>query len=213
MELRPGVGSERKVRPEVVTLAVSNRICPEHSRGHVQNFCAGYVYVRIGCEKLDIDYPPQPMGQPAFRAGKKSKHWDVQLHGESSVIVSPFQLRLVSAPFDRWYWCDRYCPIDMYEACTRTYPSDVKREIEASPPKVYITQNPLIVNEFPGESVRILLADDDWEDNRAENLTLHRLCDLPGYKEAMQIYQLGEWWLSHLTGDYSERALREGRAP
>lgn len=185
-----------KVRLEVATRF--KRSAPALSR------VVGYVDLRIDCEKLDLDYVQQPMGpRPLVPQDWEEfkHHWDVQLRGESSVIVSPFQLRWpLSRSISHPPW-----ELDFYEACVGTYPCDIQDEIKKRDPTVYITHNPLIVNEFFARDVRVLLADSALD--RAKNFTLHRLCDLPPYKLTDHP---GEWWRRHISGDYSEPALLKG---
>lgn len=66
------------------------------------------------------------------------------------------------------------------------------------------THSPLVVNELRGEEVTIVTRDEG-------GTHYTRLCDVPGFEDAMKVYQPGEFWLAYCDG-VGEKPLLEGRA-
>lgn len=80
-------------------------------------------------------------------------------------------------------------PCDWYKWVTRWRQTGARRR--NSKWMLSFTNNPLIVNELQPEEVSLASVEND-------KLTLTNFTDLPNVVEGFKIYQLGEFWLSHI---------------
>jgi hypothetical protein len=88
------------------------------------------------------------------------------------------------------------------------YPTDIAGKIamlrRASKVQqvLLVTQSPLVVNELKGEEATLISPDSEgW-------VVATRLCDTPGFEDAMKVYALGEYWVSYCTGGEEELLLK-----
>jgi predicted ATPase len=80
----------------------------------------------------------------------------------------------------------------------------ILREISKTSQVIIATHSPLVVNELKGDEVSILTRDPE----KGTQVTL--LKDVPGYEDAMKVYQPGEFWVSYCDGK-QEAPLLTGR--
>jgi len=81
----------------------------------------------------------------------------------------------------------------------------ILREISKEAQVLIATHSPLVVNELTGDEVSVVTRTAD----AGTQVTL--LKDVPGYEDAMKIYQPGEFWLNYCDG-ITEEPLRTGSA-
>lgn len=78
----------------------------------------------------------------------------------------------------------------------------ILREISKTSQVIIATHSPLVVNELQGHEISVITRTPD----RGTEATLLR--DVPGYDDAMKVYQPGEFWLSYADGKQEEALLR-----
>ncbi len=81
----------------------------------------------------------------------------------------------------------------------------VLRKMSETSQIVMATHSPLVVNELSGDEVTVVTRTPE------EGTQGKLLSQVPGYEDAMKVYQPGEFWLSYADGD-TEAALLNGTA-
>jgi predicted ATPase len=83
----------------------------------------------------------------------------------------------------------------------------ILREISKTNQVIIATHSPLVVNELRGEEISVVTRDPDT------GTQVKLLKDVPGFADALKVYQPGEFWVSYCDGNQEEPLLTGSPRP